>query len=222
MRIWMIAASVLMMVSCATEPVYRTEFPPPVKAPESEASSLLVVELIAYTSGQRGTAVSRMMENLPEAGFYPVVIGPGGKEITFSNYDISPNSGMVFYRENLSPGVYTLIGFRYLWLSEKDMTLMPPQHQYFDGQRAAPWQQTKLLALRRVVPIYLKPGTVESLGRYTIYYTHLGADEDPYRLEGWRYRRTEPANKHVLSVMKHWHTANWTKWNARNAARIIR
>ncbi len=216
-------AAVLLLASCASPPpLIRDTEPPSVAPPRDEASSLLAVELIAYTSGQRGTEGSRKVLNQPESGFYPVVLGPGGEEVRFYNHDHDPDSGMIYYRENLSPGVYTLIGFRYQWVRMYDLQRLPAHQRYFDGQRRQPWQQSTMLNLPRPVPLYLRPGSVDSLGRHVISYELEKQGDHYYALSTWRYRRSSPGDTHVLQVIKNWYAGAWPMWNARNPAGALR
>ncbi len=223
MRALMLSAVLFLLVSCAAGvPRLREEIPPFVDPPESEASSLLAVELIPFTEGQRGTAASRTMINLPESGFYPVVIGPGGKEVDFSIHELSPFAGMIFYKENLSPGAYILTGFRYFWMSPEDRDALPWEERTFDGRIIHEDQNTKLLKLRRPSVLYLKPGSVMSLGRYSLSYTLQDDQENPFALDRWRYRRVEPFHNHVLQVIRGWYSGSWPAWNARNPERVLK
>ncbi len=215
--------TLLLALSCRTAPpIVKQEIPPNVDQPKTEASSLLTLELVASTSEERRTAFSRTMQNLVQSGFYPVVIGPGGNEVSFENYDLSPNAGMIYFKENLPPGVYTLVGFRYLWVKLDELPQIPGRERSFDGQRTAEWQQVEFHPLRRPIPLYLRPGTVDSLGRYTVRYEKEERGTEYHALSNWRYYRVQPADDHVLRVMKGWYSGNWTAWNVRNQQRGLR
>jgi len=213
------AGLLLLAASCAGMQEIREIRLPPIDPPRSEASSLLAVELIAYTSGQRGTPASRYMHHSHASGFYPVVIGPGGREVDFTQYDPGDAAGMIYYRENLQPGVYILIGFRYHWMSRDDIHSLPESSESW---RYARLQHQDLLPLRQPVHVYLTPGRAAALGRYTLSFSIHGRGNDYYRLTDWRYRRISPDHDHVLRIFKDWHQSHWSAWNARNPARAYR
>ncbi len=106
-----------------------------VAPPASSESSLLFVELVAYTDGQRGTMDDDVVEVNFTSSFIPVVVDENGKEVSFSVIEGMTEAGLVFYKENLEPGSYTLQGIRYLWMTDYAFMNSPPiKDMEFDGR----------------------------------------------------------------------------------------
>ena len=213
------ALAVLLISSCATilGGLIGQLFPT-VDAPEGPSSSMLVVELIAYTRGEEGTEESRNYNNLVNSGFFPVVVGPGGFELAFQNIDAVATSGMLYVEENIQPGTYTLEGFRYLWMTHTDYVNTPIKDLKFDGQNAAEWQRTNFYPLPSPVKIQVKPGAVQTLGRYTVFYTLKDTGDERYNTASWEYQQILPETDNSLRVMKSWEANNWPAWSERNSA----
>ncbi len=196
-----------------------------VAPPESNDASLLFVELIAYTDGQRGTVDDDVVEVNFTSGFFPVVEDGDGNEVPFSVIEGMTEAGLVYYKENLKPGTYTLKGVRYIWMSDYAFMNSPIKDMEFDGQRTD-WVERQFFALDEPVVLELKPGTADSMGSYKAYFElmsdqyrknpSLTMEDDENKAVLFRIESAEPNNKTVLSMMQEWTYEPWQLWNQRS------
>lgn len=196
-----------------------------VAPPASSESSLLFVELVAYTEGQQGTVDDDVVEVNFTSGFFPVVVDENGKEVPFSVIEGMTEAGLVFYKENLQPGTYTMQGIRYLWMTDYAFMNSPIKDMEFDGQRTE-WVERQFFALDEPVSLELKPGSTDSLGRYKAYFElmsdqyekdpNLSVEDDENKAVLFRIESAEPENKETLKLMNNWTYEPWQLWNQRS------
>jgi hypothetical protein len=190
-----------------------------VDPPASADSSLVLVELIAYTAGEAGTETSSLMKNTVQSGFYPVVFGPDGTEIPFKHIDALSEAGLVFFLENIPSGLYSLEGFRYVWMTDNAFLNSPIKELKFDGQRTD-MVERNFYPLPSPVKIEIKPGTTASFGRYKVYYELKELDSDTKLDDGTRmvlfsYDNILPNDTNLLDLIEKWQYGSWPDWNAR-------
>ncbi len=199
-----------------------------VAPPATSDSSLLFVELVAYTEGQRGTVDDDVVEVNFTSGFFPVVVDESGKEVPFSVIEGMTEAGLVFYKENLEPGIYTLQGIRYLWMTDYAFMNSPIRDMEFDGQRTD-WVERQFFALDEPVSMELKAGSADSIGRYKAYFElmsdqyeknpNMSVEDDENKAVLFRIESAEPENKMTLQLMKKWTYEPWQLWNIRSVLR---
>ncbi len=211
------AIAALVLSSCATIlGGILGEMFPAVDEPKNPDSSMIVIELIAYTDGEEGTIDSRNYNNLPNSGFYPVVEGPDGTELSFESLDSSTRSGFIYWASNVQSGNYTLTGFRYLWMTHDDYMNTPIKDLQFEGQNDAAWQKKSFYPLAEEITEEIQAGTVASMGRYKVYYTLKEEGQERFNIESWEYSGIDPNSTNALADMKNWRSGNWPAWNQRN------
>lgn len=122
-------------------------------------------------------------------------------------------SGLVFFKENLQPGTYTLQGIRYLWMSDYAFMNSPIREMEFDGQRTE-WMERQFFALDEPVKLQRKPGCADSLGRCMACFQLMGDQygkgpnlvvvDDENKAVLCRIESAEPGNKETLNLMNNW------------------
>ena len=222
--ITLIVLVALTMTSCASmlAGMFGLEVDPPVAVD----SSLLFVEMIAFTEGEEGTRSDSLVEVNFRRGFYPIVVDQAGNEVSFDHIEGLASAGIIYHSANIPSGTYTLKGFRYLWMSHYNFMHSPIKDLKFDGQRSDEFIEIQELALSEPVQITIKSGTVASLGSYKIYYElqeieyrkneNLQRKDDEYRLNMFRYVDINPRDTHLLEMMQDWTYKPWKLWNERN------
>ena len=178
-----------------------------------------MVELIAYTAGEAGSETSSLMKNTAQSGFFPVVYGPDGGEVPFRHIEGLTEAGLVYFMENLKPGLYSLEGFRYVWMTDYAFLNSPVKDLKFDGQRTE-WVQRDFHPLPSPIKIDVKPGTTTSFGRYKVYYElkELSSDkriDDGTRLILFSYDNILPQDRSLLNLIEKWQYGSWPAWAAR-------
>lgn len=216
-------ASILTLTSCAS--LLASMFGFEVNAPENSDSSLLFVELVAYTWDQSGAVDDSLIQVNYMSGFFPVVVDERGEELPFSVIEGLTTAGLIYYRENISSGKYTLKGFRYLWMSRYAFMNSPIKDLKFDGQRSD-WVEVQFYELPEPITIDLKAGTADSLGRYKVYYElreydytrndNLKREDDSYKMILFRYEDILPKDTSTLELMKQWKYKPWQLWAQRS------
>lgn len=222
--ITLIVLMALTMTSCAS--MLAGMFGLEVDPPATEDSSLLFVEMIAYTRLEDGTRSDSLMEINFRRGFYPIVVDQAGNEVRFEHIEALASAGIIYHSANIPSGTYTLKGFRYLWMTHHNFMHSPIKDLKFDGQRSDEFIEIQELALPEPVQITVKPGTVASLGSYKFYYElqeyeyikndNLQRKDDEYRLNMFRYEDVNPNDTHLLELMQDWTYKPWKLWNERN------
>lgn len=222
--ITLIVLVALTMTSCASmlAGVFGLEVDPPV----SQDSSLLFVELIAFTGDEEGTRSDSLIEVNYRRGFYPIVVDQAGNEVFFNHIEGLTSAGLIYHSANIPAGTYTLKGFRYLWMTHHNFMNSPIKDLKFDGQRSDEFIEIQELALPEPVQITIKPGAVASLGSYKLYYElqeyayikndDLQRKDDEYRMNMFRYEDIKPNDTHLLVMMQDWTYKPWKLWNERN------
>lgn len=197
-----------------------------VEPPDSPESSLLFVELIAFTDGQSGTRDSDMVANGFSSGFFPVVVDEDGNEVSFVNIEAMTEAGLVFHHANLDPGTYTLKGFRYLWMTDYNFLNSPIKDLKFDGQRDDEFIETEFHPLPEPITLEVEPGTVASFGSYKAYYLlkesvyrqkpEMPKQDDENKMVEFGFLGINPDDTHLLEMMRDWTHSGWVEWNKRN------
>jgi|GEM_PF-4299972 len=209
------AFSLLFLVSCVT-------LFPEVTTMSGDTSSLIVLETdpVKGVSTSRGMLKERSRVNMVNTGFYPVVTDSDGNEVSFRLFEGSTRGGTYYYLENVKPGKYTVTGFRYLYMTHYDFIHVPIKDLKFDGQRKEAWQKTDFYPLPKPVTVQVRPGKMESLGRYVFYFETV-AEKEPLADLRWKittlnFESVEPDNKNSLQDMKNWRGGEWVNWNTKN------
>lgn len=197
-----------------------------VDPPESPESSMLLVELRAYTWDQTGERDDDLAVMTYMSGFYPIVVDQYGNEIPFNHIEALSSAGIIFHSANISGGSYTLKGFRYLWMTRDNFMNSPIKDLKFDGQRNDQFIEIQEYPLSKPIEIDVKPGTVHSLGSYKVYYELRDYDyvkddtlvrkDDMNKMVKWEYEELNPNDTHVLTMMQDWTYEPWKLWNRRN------
>ena len=220
----MVILLVLLSTSCAS--MLAGMFGLEVDPPESEDSSLLFVELIAYTWDEEGTRSDSLVEVNYRRGFFPIVVDEMGNEVAFSHIEGMSEAGIVYHSANLPVGNYMLKGFRYLWMTHYNFMHSPIVKLKFDGQRKDEFIEIQEYPLPEPVKITVEPGKVASLGSYKLYYElreydyirddNLVRMDDDYKMISLRYENINPEDTQVLKLMQNWTYKPWVLWNQRN------
>ena len=197
-----------------------------VDPPQTPESSLLFVELRAYTWDQSGERDDDVIELNFMSGFYPIVVDQSGNEVTFDYIEGLTDAGIIYHSANLPAGNYTLKGFRYLWMTSDNFLNSPIKDLQFDGQRNDQWIEIQEYPLPKPIQIAIKPGTVHSLGSYKVYFElrdydyvrddNLVRKDDLNKMVKWEYEETNPNDTFVLDMMQDWTYKPWQLWNERN------
>ncbi|MDD3996826.1 MAG: hypothetical protein PHH86_03835 [Sphaerochaetaceae bacterium] len=197
-----------------------------VDPPESVESSLLFVELRAYTWNQSGERDDDVLDLNYTSGFYPIVINQYGNEVAFDHIEGLTDAGIIFHSANLPAGNYTLKGFRYLWMTRYNFLNSPIKDLKFDGQRKDQWIEIQEYPLPTPIEIVVQPGTVHSLGSYKVYFElrdydyvrddNLVRQDDDYKMVKWEYEEINPKDTLILNMMQKWTYKPWQLWNQRN------
>ncbi len=196
-------------------------FFPAVDKPETPESSLIALQFSIDNKGELET-----FANLNWSMWTPIVKKEDGTIVEFR-----VNTGLVdmttlYYKENLTPGKYTLIGFEHVYtdyakLSKYELThgkVFVTKNPYDDK----PYRVKQFFPLEEPYEFTLKPGTMMTLGHYVIKYRYKegpsGSSHDRYRVVEDRTKilMADIEDQHVLELMKPWATKKWKLWNKRN------
>ncbi|GAB6097640.1 hypothetical protein JCM14469_38940 [Desulfatiferula olefinivorans] len=195
---------------------------PKVETAAGPGASLIVLELepLETVTTERGTHTNRFRVNTVNSGFYPVVLDPKGREVTFRLFEGSGRGGTYYYKENVGEGTYTFTGIRYLYMTHHDFITTPIKDLTFDGQRTDGWAKTEFYPLPKPVTLTVRPSKMESLGRYHFTFQTVGdtkpLDELRWKLSRFDYGTLEPDNKNSLQDIKNWRAGEWVSWNLMN------
>ncbi|MCB9482198.1 MAG: hypothetical protein H6680_10330 [Desulfobacteraceae bacterium] len=154
------------------------------------------------------------------SGFFPVIEAPDGSEVNFKIFEGSADTGILYYKENVMPGVYKVKGFRHLWMTHTDFMHTPIKDLKFNGQSNEKWIQKDFYPFDKKINITVNQGKMESLGKYSFKFKPFeaveGKTENRRKAHSFVYKIIEPQNKTALSVMKNWRAGNWPEWNLKN------
>lgn len=212
-------AVLAMLSSCAS--FFASMFGFEVDAPETPQSSMVLVELIACEDRVNCDAQNSLVKNSFQSGFFPVVTGPGGAEVPFNHIEALTEAGLVFFKENIPAGTYTLEGIRYLWMTNYNFLHSPIKDLKFDGQREDEFIEVKYYPMPQPITMEIQPGSVASFGRIQVYYqTKYAAEgsreaDDEYDLAAFSYEGIYPEDRTVLNLMDKWQYGSWPDWNRR-------
>lgn len=133
----------------------------------------------------------------------------------------------LYYKENLKPGKYTLLGFNYVYTDfgkleeyekKKGGTELVSKNPYDDK----PYRVKQFFPLEKPYAFILKPGTIMTLGHYVIKYKLKegvsGTSDDRYRTleDETKIMMADPEDQSLLTFVKPWASKKWKMWNARN------
>lgn len=200
----------------------RAQLFPMVKKPVSADASMLVVQ---FAHDDNGTM--RLMSNINVTGWAPAVKGPDGAIVPFRNYDAAADITNIYYAENLTPGVYTLIGFYhdytdYSKLEEYRKIKGPNYLAEYGPFKELPYHIKQLIPLEQPVEVTLEANKMQTFGSYAIAYKWVGGmagtTDDRWKVveDETKFTLIDPDSNYLLRYMKTWATPAWKKWNAKN------
>ncbi len=206
------AVTVLILASCSS----ITAMFPFAAAPVSAQASMLVVE-----AGTGKPAISDNLSNLNYSGWAPVVLDQTGKEVVFNNFDTESRLDSFFYAQNLPAGDYTLTGFMHVYadygLYDSGKVVVS-----YEPYAKRPWHVRQVFPLSQPVKLSLKPGSVDTFGRYLFEFTYKegasGKSNDRWMVKpaSFKYNAMLTGDRRALRVMKNWTTPAWAPWNKLN------
>lgn len=195
---------------------------PRVDKPASADASMLVVQ---FAHDDNGTM--RLMSNMNFTGWAPAVKGPDGAIVPFRTFDAGADITNIYYSENLTPGVYTLIGFYhdytdYSKLDEYRKIKGPNYLAEYGPFKGLPYHVKQLIILEQAVEVTLEANKMQTFGSYAITYKWLsgvaGTTDDRWKVveEETKFTLMDTDSDYLLRYMKTWATPAWKKWNAKN------
>lgn len=183
---------------------------------EPGVSSLLLVEaslMENYGMGYRDSS----NQNVDE-GWYPLVEGPDGSLVAFKYSNRGSKGGPYYYAENVSAGRYTIIGWRYLWMTQTKFLNTPIKDLKFGGPEPRPFQNVDDRMLDTPYSVDVKAGTIATLGTFSIKYAVVSAKDmnadNKREIFQFEWTGHDKAGTNIMSDITSWKDDNWPQWNA--------
>ncbi len=202
---------------------------PSVKKPNSPDASLIAVELCIDVRGNLDAFANANVSTI-----VPVLKMEDGSFVEFRMFAMGANVGTIYYKENLKPGKYTLIGFEHVYVDwgklheyriangyDDDDIHIIPKKPYDDK----PYRVRQSFDLDEPIEFTLEPNKMMTLGKYVLKYRKAngglkGSTADRYKITRHEIMMVDSKDQSLLGYMKPWRSKDWKLWNAKNPAKL--
>lgn len=200
---------------------------PGISKPNSPDASLIALRFSVHDGGE----LTKFL-NTNWSMWTPVVKKEDGTLVEFRSWSGGADITTIYYKENLAPGKYTLVGFNYVYtdygkLADYERKIGHREMVHKNPYDNKPYHVVQFFPLKTPYTFTLAPNTMMSIGHYVIEYQlyegFSGSSDDRYRAaeDGTRIIKADTADQYVLRYMKSWATKKWKMWNKKNPAKPL-
>jgi hypothetical protein len=197
---------------------------PSVSKPNSPDASLIALQ---FSIDDQGELIPFTNTNV--SMWTPVVKKEDGTIVEFRVFNGGVDMTTIYYKENLTAGKYTLLGFNHVYVSydklhkyeeELGKTVVLAKEPYAHK----PYHVVQFFPLEQPYEFTLDPNVMMTLGHYAIKYKNnggiTGTTDDRYKVieSETKIVKADKTDQSLLVYMKQWATKKWKMWNAKNPA----
>ncbi len=199
---------------------------PKIDKPNSPEASLIALQ---FSIDDKGELIP--FSNTNVSMWTPVVKKEDGTIVEFRVFNGGADMTTIYYKENLTAGKYTLLGFNHVYvdygkLHKYEEELGKPFTLYKEPYANKPYHVIQFFPLDKPYEFTLKPNVMMTLGNYVIKYKInggvAGTTDDRYRVieDETKIVMADKEDQSLLAYMKPWATKKWKMWNAKNPAKL--